>query len=177
MTRSPATCGRRSFGPQAQKDRTGKSFGSGSSGRIAIVVVVVVSGGDVVVVVSGGDVVVVVVGDSNNCGGLVVVVVVAETAGFVESTLNPGAGRIDFVVEEVADELVDAFLVDAPPEVVVTLLVVVVVMGLELEAVDVVGTAGSGTVADGTVADGTVAWDVGAAARVGRPVGLDDPLP
>ena len=81
------------------------------------------------------------------------------------------AYRIDFVVEEVADELVDAFLVDAPPEVVVTLLVVVVVVGLELEAVDVVGTAGSGT-----VAYGTVAWDVGAAARVGRPVGLDAPL-
>ena len=120
------------------------------------------------------------VGDGNNWsgGGLVVVVVVAETAGFVESTLNPGAGRIDFVVEEVADELVDAFLVDAPPEVVVTLLVVVVVVGLELEleleleAVDVVGTAGSGT-----VADGNVAWDVGAAAGMGRPVGLDGPLP
>jgi hypothetical protein len=135
--------------------------------------VVVVPGGDVVVVVSGGDVVVVVVGDGNNRsgGGPVVVVVVAETAGFAESTLNPGAGRIDFVVEEVADELVDAFLVDAPPEVVVTLLVVVVVVGLELEAVDVVGTAGSGT-----VADGNVAWDVGAAAGMGRPVGLDGPL-
>lgn len=130
------------------------------------------AGGDVVVVVSGGDVVVVVVGDGNNRsgGGPVVVVVVAETAGFAESTLNPGAGRIDFVVEEVADELIDAFLVDAPPEVVVTLLVVVVV-GLELEAVDVVGTAGSGT-----VADGNVAWDVGAAAGMGRPVGLDGPL-
>ena len=122
-------------------------------------------------VVSGGDVVVVVVGDSNNWsgGGLVVVVVVAETAGFVESTLNPGAGRIDFVVEEVADELVDAFLVDDVPEVVVTLLVVVVV-GMEVEAVDVVGTAGSGT-----VAGGKEAWGVGAAARVGRPVGLDAP--
>ncbi len=133
------------------------------------------------VVVAGGDVVVVVVGDGNNWsgGGLVVVVVVAETAGFVESTLNPGAGRIDFVVEEVADELVDAFLVDDLPEVVVTLLVVVVVVGvveLELEwywtAVDVVGTAGSGT-----VAGGNEAWDVGAAARMGRPVGLDGPLP
>ncbi len=134
---------------------------------------VVVSGGDVVVVV------VVVVGVSNNWsgGGLVVVVVVAETAGLVEPTLNPGAGRIDFVVEEVADELVDAFLVDAPPEVVVTLLVVVVVVGLELEAVDVVGTAGSGTVADGNEADGNEAWGVGAAARMGRPVGLDGPLP
>ena len=136
------------------------------------------------VVVAGGDVVVVVVvGDGNNWsgGGLVVVVVVAETAGFVESTLNPGAGRIDFVVEEVADELVDAFLVDAPPEVVVTLLVVVVVVGvveLELElvlvlvAVDVVGAAGSGT-----VTDGNVAWDVGAAAGMGRPVGFECPLP
>jgi hypothetical protein len=136
--------------------------------------VVVVAGGDVVVVVPGGDVVVVVVGDGNNRsgGGPVVVVVVAETAGFAESTLNPGAGRIDFVVEEVADELVDAFLVDAPPEVVMTLLVVVVVVGLELEAVDVVGTAGSGT-----VADGNVAWEVGAAAGMGRPVGLDGPLP
>ena len=112
---------------------------------------VVVAGGDVVVVVSGGDVVVVVVGDGNNWsgGGLVVVVVVAETAGFVESTLNPGAGRIDFVVEEVADELVDASLVDDLPEVVVTLLVVVVVVGWwdwSSTAVDVVGTAGSGTV-------------------------------
>ena len=159
---------------QAQKGGTGKSFGSGSSGRIGIVVVVVVSGGDPVVVVSGGDVVVVVVGDGNNWsgGGLVVVVVVAETAGFVESTLNPGAGRIDFVVEEVADELVDASLVDNPPEVVVTLLVCVVVVGLELDAVDVVGTAGSGT-----VEGGNEAWGVGAAARMGRPVGLDGPLP
>ena len=130
------------------------------------------SGGDVVVVVSGGDVVVVVVGTSNNWsgGGLVVVVVVAETAGFVESTLNPGAGRIDLVVEEVADELVDASLVDDLPEVVVTLLVFVV--GLELDAVDVVGTAGSGT-----VEGGNEAWGVGAAARMGRPVGLDRPLP
>jgi hypothetical protein len=136
----------------------------GSSGRIGIVVVVVVSGGDVVVVV---------VGVSNNWsgGGLVVVVVVAETAGFVESTLNPGAGRIDFVVEEVADELVDASLVDELPEVVVTLLVVVVV-GLELDAVDVVGTAGSGT-----VVSGNETWGVGTAARMGRPVGLDAPLP
>ena len=125
------------------------------------------------VVVSGGDVVVVVVGTSNNWsgGGLVVVVVVAETAGFVESTLNPGAGRIDLVVEEVADELVDASLVDDLPEVVVTLLFVVVV-GLELDAVDVVGTAGSGT-----VEGGNEAWGVGAAARMGRPVGLDRPLP
>jgi hypothetical protein len=136
--------------------------------------VVVVSGGDVVVVVSGGDVVVVVVGTSNNWsgGGLVVVVVVAETAGFVESTLNPGAGRIDLVVEELADELVDASLVDDLPEVVVTLLVFVVVVGLELDAVDVVGTAGSGTV-EGR----NEAWGVGAAARMGRPVGLDRPLP
>ena len=135
---------------------------------------VVVSGGDPVVVVSGGDVVVVVVGDGNNWsgGGLVVVVVVAETTGFVESTLNPGAGRIDFVVEEVADELVDASMVDNPPEVVVTLLVCVVVVGLELDAVDVVGTAGSGT-----VEGGNEAWGVGAAARMGRPVGLDGPLP
>jgi hypothetical protein len=135
--------------------------------------VVVVAGGDVVVV-SGGDVVVLVVGGGNNRsgGGPVVVVVVAETAGFAESTLNPGAGRIDFVVEEVADELVDAFLVDAPPEVVMTLLVVVVVVGLELEAVDVVGTAGSGT-----VESGNEAWGVGAAARMGRSVGLDRPLP
>jgi hypothetical protein len=140
----------------------------GSSGRIGIVVVVVVSGGDVVVVV------VVVVGLSNNWsgGGLVVVVVVAETAGFVDSTLNPGAGRIDFVVEEVADELVDASLVDELPEVVVTLLVVVVVVGLELGAVVVVGTAGSGT-----VVSGNETWGVGAAARMGRPVGLDAPLP
>ena len=136
---------------------------------------VVVTGGDVVVVVTGGDVV---VGVSNNWsgGGLVVVVVVAETAGFVESTLNPGAGRIDFVVEEVADELVDASLVDELPEVVVTLLVVVVVVvvvvGLELDAVDVVGTAGSGT-----VEGGNEAWGVGAAAGMGRPVGLDGPLP
>lgn len=134
---------------------------------------VVVAGGDVVVVVVVGD------GNSWRGGGLVVVVVVAETAGFVESTLNPGAGRIDFVVEELADELVDAFLVDAPPEVVVTLLVVVVVVGvveLELElvlvAVDVVGAAGSGT-----VTDGNVAWDVGAAAGMGRPVGFECPLP
>ena len=134
---------------------------------------VVVSGGDVVVVVSGGDVVVVVVGDSNNWsgGGLVVVVVVAETAGFVEFTLNPGAGRIDFVVEGVADELVDASLVDDLPEVVVTLLVFVVVVGLELDAVDVVGTAGSGT-----VEGGNEAWGVGAAARTGWPVGLNGPL-
>ena len=126
------------------------------------------------VVVSGGDVVVVVVGDSNNWsgGGLVVVVVVAETAGFVEFTLNPGAGRIDFVVEEVADELVDTSFVDDLPEVVVTLLVFVVVVGLELDAVDVVGTAGSGT-----VEGGNEAWGVGAAARTGWPVGLDGPLP
>jgi hypothetical protein len=150
---------------QAQKGRAGKSYGSGRSGRIAIVVVVVVSGGDVVVVV---------VGTSNNWsgGGLVVVVVVAETAGFVEPTLNPGAGRIDLVVEEVADELVDATLVDELPEVVVTLLVLVVVVGLELDAVDVVGTAGSGT-----VEDGNETWWVGAAARVGRPVSLDRPPP
>ena len=125
-------------------------------------------------VVFGGDVVVVVVGTSYNWsgGGLVVVVVVAETAGFVESTLNPGAGRIDFVVEEVADELVDAFLVDDVPEVVVTLLVVVVVVGMEVEAVDVVGTAGSGT-----VEGGNETWGVGAAARMGRPVGLGRPPP
>jgi hypothetical protein len=125
------------------------------------------------VVVSGGDVVVVVVGTSNNwSGGGLVVVVVTETAGFVESTLNPGAGRIDLVVEEVADELVDASLVDELPEVVVTLLVLVVVAGLELGAVDVVGTAGSGT-----VEGGNETWCVGAAARVGRPVGLDRPPP
>ena len=125
------------------------------------------------VVVSGGDVVVVVVGDSNNWsgGGLVVVVVVAETAGFVEFTLNPGAGRIDFVVEGVADELVDASLVDDLPEVVVTLFVFVVVVGLELGAVDVVGTAGNGT-----VEGGNEAWGVGAAARTGWPVGLNGPL-
>ena len=134
---------------------------------------VVVSGGDVVVVVSGGDVVVVEVGDSNTWsgGGLVVVVVVAETAGFVEFTLNPGAGRIDFVVEGVADELVDASLVDDLPEVVVTVLVFVVGVGLELDAVDVVGTAGSGT-----VEGGNEAWGVGAAARTGWPVGLNGPL-
>jgi hypothetical protein len=140
------------------------SFRSGSSGRIGIVVVVVVSGGDVVVVV---------VGDGNNWsgGGLVVVVVVAGTAGFVESTLNPGAGRVDFVAEEVADELVDASLVEDPAEVVVTLLVIVVVVGLELDVVVVVGTAGSGT-----VEVGNEAWGVGAAARVSRPVGLDGPL-
>ena len=150
---------------QAQKGRAGKSYGSGSSGRIAIVVVVVVFGGDVVVVV---------VGTSNNWsgGGLVVVVVVAETAGFVESTLNPGAGRIDLVVEEVADELVDAPLVDELPEVVVTLLVLGVVTGLELGTVDVVGTAGSGT-----VEGGNETWGVGAAARMGRPVGLGRPPP
>ena len=125
-------------------------------------------------VVFGGDVVVVVVGTSNNWsgGGLVVVVVVAETAGFVEFTLNPGAGRIDLVVEEVADELVDAPLVDELPEVVVTLLVFVVVVGLELDAVDVVGTAGSGT-----VEGGNEMWGVGAAARMGRPVGLGRPPP
>ena len=125
------------------------------------------------VVVSGGDVVVVVVGESNNWsgGGLVVVVVVAGTAGFVESTLNPGAGRVDFVAEEVADELVDASLVDELPEVVVTLLGFVVVVGLELDAVDVVGTVGSGT-----VEGGNEAWGVGAAARTGRAVGLDGPL-
>ena len=70
-----------------------------------------------------------------------------------------------------ADELVDASLVDELPEVVVTLLVVVVV-GLELDAVDVVGTAGNGT-----VEGGNEAWGVGAAARMGRPVGLDGPLP
>ena len=156
---------------QAQKGRTGKSFGSGSSGRIAIVVVVVVSGGDVVVVVSGGDVVVVLSG-----GDVVVVVVVAETAGFAESTPNPGAGRIDFVVEEVADELVDASLVDDLPEVVVTFLVFVVVVGLELDAVDVAWTAGSGTVEGGTVDGGDGAWVVGVAARMDRPVGLDGPL-
>jgi hypothetical protein len=129
-----------------------------------------------VVVVVGGDVVVVVVGDGNNWsgGGLVVVVVGAETAGFVEFTLNPGAGGMDFVVEEVADELVDGSLVDELAEVVVTLLVVVVVVvvGLELDAVDVVGTVGSGT-----VEGGNEAWGLGAAARMGRPVGLDEPLP
>jgi len=114
------------------------------------------------------------VGDSNNWsgGGLVVVVVVAETAGFVESTLNPGAGRVDLVVEEVADELVDASFFDELPEVVVTLLVLGVVTGLELGTVDVVGTAGSGT-----VEGGNEAWGLGAAARMGRPVGLDEPLP
>ena len=85
---------------------------------------------------------------------------------------TPGAARTDFVVEEVADELVDVCLVNAPPEVVVTLLVVVVVVGLELEAVDVVGTAGSGT-----VEGGNETWGVGAAARMGRPVGLGRPPP
>ena len=105
---------------------------------------------------------VVVVGGTGNWSGgrLVVVVVVAAAAGFVESTLGPGAGRIDFV---------------GGAEVVVTLLVVVVavvvVVVVELVVVVVEGTAGSGT-----VEGGNEVWCAGAAAKMDRPAGLDGTL-